>query len=352
MENSQPVLRREPLAAFPLFGTREVDVARDVVGRTFCPHRLEIPQHALPRFATRHNHVAGEFLSLNHLSYGAEVEIDPGLLEHFYLVQIPLEGGADITNGGRSFCADRQVGSILNPSLPTRMIWGDGCRKLLVQIRRDALSELVEVMLGARLETPLVFDPRLDLSRPGPHAWLRLLTRCVQAAEARRAFGASGYRFQRVIEEELALALVQAQPSSITHFLESPCARAAHATHIRKARSFIHDHIAEPFRMRDLTRAAGCSLRSLQIGFQTAFQVTPQQYAIRARLDRAHSRLQFATPAESVASIAHDCGFTHMGRFAQTYQEVYGQPPSATLRTGKAESFDAAGLRSDSDTQH
>ena len=101
MESHYSAFPGEPLAAFRLFGTREIDVARDVVGRTFCPHRLEVPRHALASFDTRHNHVAGAFLSLNHLGYGAEVEINPGRLRHFYLVQIPLAGSAQITNGQR-----------------------------------------------------------------------------------------------------------------------------------------------------------------------------------------------------------------------------------------------------------
>lgn len=345
MAQCSPAFSDEPLAAFRLFGTREVDVARDVIGRTFCPHRLDVSRQTMARFETRHNHVAGEFLTLNHLDYGAQVEIDPGLLEHFYLVQIPLKGSAQITNGRCSFGVGSEVGSILNPMLPTRMVWHAGCRKLLLQIRRDALAALAEAYLGMALRTPVIFDPMLDLTRPGIRSWLVALARCVRAAERCRAFGDSNYRFQRAIEEELALGLVQAQPSSITHLVESPCARTAHASHIRRARAFINDNIAEPFRIHELIRAAGCGMRSLQTGFQAAFQVTPQQYIIRARLDLAHSRLQLDSQGETVASIAYDCGFTHLGRFAQSYQRVFGQPPSETLRTGKAGWFDASGLR-------
>ena len=36
--------------------------------------------------------------------------------------------------------------------------------------------------------------------------------------------------------------------------------------------------------------------------------------------------------ASSVAMIAHACGFQHLGRFAQSYYEVYGEHPSQTLR--------------------
>ena len=335
----------DPLAAFSLFKTREVDVARDTVSRKFCPHRLEVPRRSLARFDTRHNHVAGERISLNHLGYGAEVDIAPGRLEHFYLIQIPLEGSGQITNGTRSFDVGSGVGSILNPLLPTRMVWGDGCRKLLVQIDHAALRDLVRVCLGVSAAVPVVFDPRIDLSRHPIQNWLTQLSRCVQAAELGRAFGGSQYRFQVMIEEELILNFVRSQPSSISHILESPCARPANTSHVRRARTFIHDHVAEPYSVHDLIEVAGCSLRSLQMGFQAAFGISPQRYAIRTRLDLAHARLQLASPGDTVAGIAQDAGFAHMGRFSLAYRQVFGQSPSATLLNATSLHFDYSGLR-------
>lgn len=335
----------DPLATFPLLRTREVDVARDTVSSKFCPHRLEVPRRSLARFDTRHNHVAGERISLNHLGYGAEVEISPGRLEHFYLIQIPLVGAAQITNGTRSFDVGSGVGSVLNPMLPTRMVWGDGCCKLLVQIDHDALTTLARDCLGVPAAVPVVFDPRIDLSRRPIQDWLVQLARCVKAAEKGRAFGASQYRFQRMIEDELILSFVRAQPSSISHILESPCTRPAGVSHVRRARAFIHDHVAEPYSISDLIDVAGCSLRSLQMGFQSAFGISPQQYITRTRLDLAHARLQLASPGDTVAGIAQDAGFAHMGRFSQTYRQVFGQSPSATLLTAPGLNFDCAGLR-------
>lgn len=337
--------QKDPLAPFSVLKTREVDVARDTVSRKFCAHRLEVPRRALARFDTRHNHVAGERISLNHLSYGAEVEISPGRLEHFYLIQIPLVGTAQITNGSRSFDVGSGVGSVLNPMLPTRMVWGDGCCKLLVQIDHAALTDLVRDCLGVTIAVPVVFDPRIDLSRRAIQDWLVQLARCVEAAEKGRAFGESHYRFQRMIEDELILNFARAQPSSISHILESPCIRPAGVSHVRRARAFIHDHVAEPYSIPDLVAVAGCSLRSLQMGFQAAFGITPQQYVIRTRLDLVHARLQLAKPGDTVAGIAQDAGFVHMGRFSQCYRQVFGQSPSVTLWNATSLNFDCSGLR-------
>lgn len=340
-----PAYQKNPLATFLLLKTREVEIARETVSHKFCPHRLEVPRRSLACFDTRHNHVAGERISLNHLSYGAEVEITPGRLEHFYLIQIPLEGTAQITNGTRSFDVGSGFGSILNPMLPTRMVWGDGCRKLLVQIDKAALSDLARVCLGVASAVPVVFDPCIDLSRQPIQDWLVQLARCVKAAEMGHAFGQSQYRFQRLIEDELILSFVRAQPSSISHILESPCTRPASVSHVRRARAFIHDHVADPYSIPDLIEVAGCSLRSLQMGFQASFGISPQQYIIRTRLDLAHAHLQLAKPGDTVSSIAQDAGFVHMGRFSQIYRQVFGQSPSTTLMNANSLHFESRALQ-------
>lgn len=127
------------------------------------------------------------------------------------------------------------------------MVWHAECSKLLLRTRRDVLAALVEACLGAALQAPVIFEPILALTSKSIRAWLVALARCVRAAERCRASGASNYRFQQVIEEDLTLGLVQAQPGSISHFPESPCARTAQATHVRRARASFTTRLPNPF---------------------------------------------------------------------------------------------------------
>src|SRR5690606_28944112 len=86
-----------PLAGFSLFESSDLDEARERVARVFCPHRLDMIGRGT--FDACHNHVAGERLSLNYIQYGAKTLIAPGELKDFYLLQIPISGGAAISNG-------------------------------------------------------------------------------------------------------------------------------------------------------------------------------------------------------------------------------------------------------------
>lgn len=53
------------------------------------------------------------------------------------------------------------------------------------------------------------------------------------------------------------------------------------------------------------------------------------------RLDLARERLCRGEARTSVTSVALDCGFTHVGRFAAAYRARHGEPPQATLKGGR-----------------
>ena len=84
------------LDGFCRVATDSVDEAAEQIGRIFCPHDLEPLRAASPGFFARHNCVAFNGFSINYVAYGGSVVIDPGCLERFLLVQIPLRGSARV----------------------------------------------------------------------------------------------------------------------------------------------------------------------------------------------------------------------------------------------------------------
>jgi AraC-like DNA-binding protein len=102
---------------------------------------------------------------------------------------------------------------------------------------------------------------------------------------------------------------------------------------VRRAVAFFDEHLAESITVADAARAAGVSVRALELGFREHLGRTPREHLRLARLAAARSALAAADPfGETVQSIARRWGFAHLSRFAQEYRRQYGELPSATLR--------------------
>lgn len=104
---------------------------------------------------------------------------------------------------------------------------------------------------------------------------------------------------------------------------------------VRRAEAFIHAHAAEPLRLADIALATDVPARTLLSAFQRFRERSPMQYLREVRLELARQRQRQPARQATVATIALDCGFLHLGRFAQAYRAQFGEPPSAT-RPSKA----------------
>lgn len=143
------------------------------VSKVFKPHELKPVQRGEVVSASLH-HVSCGRLSLNRLEYGTDVDIDPQCLQDFYLIQIPLTGGADIHCGAVDFQSSPQVAALLSPELPVRMRWYGGAAQLVLRLERADLAHHCVQHLAQQGHLPQ-FDPRLDLRQAGGSYFLQLL---------------------------------------------------------------------------------------------------------------------------------------------------------------------------------
>lgn len=111
--------------------------------------------------------------------------------------------------------------------------------------------------------------------------------------------------------------------------MEAQCRR------YRIAAQFFDDHASDPISVEDAARAARTTTTALVRAFRANHPsgLTPAQYLRRTRMDAAHRDLLDGDPArgDTVKGIAARWGFTHSGRFAQYYRQIYGTTPRSTL---------------------
>jgi AraC-like DNA-binding protein len=101
---------------------------------------------------------------------------------------------------------------------------------------------------------------------------------------------------------------------------------------VRGAEALLRQRADEPISIAALAEEIGVGLRSLQLSFREVHGMGPRQVLSRLRLERARDRLLRADPSEQVTTIALDCGFTHLSRFAEAYRQAFGERPRETLR--------------------
>ena len=211
------------------------------------------------------------------------------------------------------------------------MIWEGGTRQILVQIRRDALTAHLEKLLDMPASRPLTFEGALDLTSSGGRMFRNLVLHLVSEVDAGDCgFGSSGLT-ARQIEHTLMTGLIEAHRNNYSHFLgRRPGAPAPR--HLRLAEAFIAGNLDRPLTIEDIAEAAGTTPRTLQLAFRQFRGTTPLAFWRDQRLARAHEALLSGRPETSVTDVAIDWGFTHLGRFAQSYKARFGRSPSETLR--------------------
>jgi len=98
------------------------------------------------------------------------------------------------------------------------------------------------------------------------------------------------------------------------------------------AQEFIEEHYREAVRIEDLCRVTGVAVRTLQRCFREYFDVTISEFLKTVRLNAAYRSLSAShTDHSTVAAIALQNGFTHLGRFSVEFRECFGESPSTTL---------------------
>lgn len=335
MQKARDIARPDrPLGRHVLFASEDLDEARDKVAAVFCPHRLETIGRGA-RISARHHHLAGERLSLNYIEYGAKTLIAPGQLDSFYLVQIPLRGGAAIANGAMRYTSDPGRAAVLNPHQETTMIWEEGTGQILVQIDRKALMAHLGAQLSRVPDRALGFDGQIDTRTGAGSAFCRLVMFLVAEADQGRSVLGSGI-MARQIETTLMAGLLEA--SSHDYVVEFGRARSApRPRHLRLAEGYIEAHLTDQITVDEIAEAAGLSVRGLQMAFRAYRDTTPLGFWRDLRLLRAHQ--SFMAQEGSVTDVALKWGFTHFGRFSVMYREKFGFSPRDALRSARAAHF-------------
>ena len=323
------------LAAYSRVWTTDVDEAAESIGRIFCPHALDPLQHSWSDFHALHNCAAFDGFSVNYVAYGGCVSIDPGCLDRFFLLQVPIRGRALVRTAGREVeSSARAVASILSPTLPTRMVWQHDCAQLIMLVDRQQVEKRAAA-LAERPTSAVEFEPHIDLNTSFGRVLQSQIEYLVDLAERGPASNLSPV-LAATLRESIVGLLLTGQRNNLSAAINRSISRQQPVPAVfRRARERLEADAAEPLDLEKLAQLSGIGVRSLQLGFRRYFGISISGSLLDIRLARLRARLSNAKPGERIVDIAFDLGFSHLGRMANFYRAKFGESPSETLRRSR-----------------
>ena len=147
------------------FRSEDLDDVRHHVGSMFCEHDMRMVDRR-GRLNTDISRFQCRAVTFVDMAYGADVMINPGSLNHFYLIQIPLAGSARIVMNGEEFDCQPGMATVQDPDVPLQMYWRKGCRKLVLRFDRARFERFTEIHYGRTFPRALSMTPAFDLAHP------------------------------------------------------------------------------------------------------------------------------------------------------------------------------------------
>lgn len=95
---------------------------------------------------------------------------------------------------------------------------------------------------------------------------------------------------------------------------------------MKRAMDYVGDNLASDLSLEEVAKAAHLSPRHFSRQFRSSTCLSPHQYVIRERVERA-KRLLLNTDL-SVGEVALSCGFSHQGHLSRHFVRLTGAPPS------------------------
>jgi AraC-like DNA-binding protein len=169
---------------------------------------------------------------------------------------------------------------------------------------------------------------------PSPSAMAKLLR--LHAAAGQLAEDAPAV----IAHPEAARSLEQALIGAMVGCLgagqvrEDRSALRHHAMILRRFRRVVEENPDQPLYIPELCGSIGVSGRTLRACCQEQLGMSPKRYLLLRRMHLARRALRESAPtATTVTDIATQYGFWQFGRFAGEYKSLFGELPSATLRS-------------------
>lgn len=315
-----------PLAAFPLAKTSDPDEAQTVVSKELSELRFKsVPDRRRFQFEMNGCRLGRTMVGFNRFSTKAEV--DAGVIESALIISLSVGPPTVLCLGGEVVPPGRL--GVVSPAKRLTVYRSAGSGVLVLRTTIEAIRNRLREWSGKERIGPIAFDCSAGLEHGAGAQIARLLHYLVD--DGRSTDTILNNPILRTGLDDMLIGAIAALSGNYGELLEEKPSTDVPRL-VRQAEEFMEAHATEPITISDLVAECGCSRRALFNAFRRYRGYAPLQFLAEARLRSARDALRVAAPTSTVTSIALECGFSHLGRFAEAYRKRFGESPSDTLR--------------------
>lgn len=226
---------------------------------------------------------------------------------------------------------NEKVGLIYRGFPGTILAASEEHERLAIWFPHLSVTQRLSAMLDTPVSADVRFQPTINWSAPGGKAVRHLVDLLMSELQAPAPFILSSEVAKRSFTDLFIYTILKSLPHNYTDQVERPGLCATPGT-LRRAEEYIRAHVEDPIALHDVAKAAGCSVRSLQLAFRNFRNSTPLLAIRHARLLAARDIVLTGDPWVTVAEIANQFGFANPSRFTNLYKSAFGESPVEVLR--------------------
>jgi AraC-like DNA-binding protein len=323
----------KPLRSYSRYCTSDPAQAVTELTRMLAPHEMVLSD-PVSGFSAEGRMAEFDDVLLGYMIYCQDVTFYCPPDQTFVYVTLPIRNGISI-GLEKADAVYIPTGSAFVVPTDTKitMNWPDDTEFMVIRVRAAALQHFLHKLAPEVRNRSLRFDGAIADKVAG--AALGGLAQLIASICERYE---SVESVPRVLRNELCDQVLSSMLMSLHHSHTDAIFKVgfpAATRTVRLAMEMMADEAQSECTVSDIASALGVSLRTLELGFRRELDCTPRTYLQTVRLNRAHDELRASTPDDgaTVTEIAMRCGFGHTGRFAAEYRKVFGESPSAALRS-------------------
>lgn len=321
--------QRLQLSNHPMFAGEDVDQARQVLSTMFTEISLE-PDTGNAPFKAEVNGLELPKVGITHLRFRDDCIAGPIAPLDFHTLQFSQLGKCTFDIGDQVVPGSKNEGVMLSAGQKVRVHHTDDNDILCIIVKDQVIRDVISSWVGHANFPALRFRPQFNPEQPRPASLLAFLKTIVN--ELNRPGGIlDAPAAIASIEHTLITSMLTGLEHNLEEVLRQPVAMAGN-TQIRLIEEFLEAHATQPIDMQTIARETGHSVSSIYRTFRRYRDYTPMEFLKRIRMRLVRQQLLQAYPGSSVTSIALDCGFAHLGRFAAEYKRYFGESPSETVK--------------------